>query len=151
MMESYAHHGASLHSETSFSLCPFVSSRMRPLRHWPSVCWPRCQSRWLSTTATRTCLLEALVARLERLVPAQRHEDVRGGGFEEYVPIYSISCAPRDPSLRSSSLSPGPSLAPVFGWPGPVARFPNIKRSRPCGVTEISSSPMSGPPCMQQA
>lgn len=28
-------------------------SRRRPRRRWPSACWPRCPSRWWSTTATR--------------------------------------------------------------------------------------------------
>lgn len=75
-----------------------LSEPRRPPRRWPSACWPRCRSKWLSTTATRSCRLEALAPRLERPEPAQRPEDVRGRGSELYMSIYGLSSAPRDPS-----------------------------------------------------
>lgn len=87
-----------------------VSEPRRPLRHWPSACWPRCPSRWLSTTATRNCLRAAsVVFKPEGPVPAQHHEGARRGGSEPHV---------HPQHLLSPQRPPGPSPTPVFCWSG---------------------------------
>ncbi|XP_021264491.1 copine-7 isoform X4 [Numida meleagris] len=93
---------------------PTLSHR-RPRQRWPSACWPRCPSRWWSTTATRPSPRAALSPT--PLTPAWARPSecaCMGMGTAPVPPQVTVPCRVGWPGPHVPARSPAVPVVPVL-------------------------------------
>ena len=124
--------------------CSHVPPDRHPQQRWPSVCWPRCPSRWWSSTATRSCLRVASAPTPEQPAQAQPREDTprerRPGGVPSPspAPLGPLS-TPQRPPVPQPRPAPRP---PMLLLPGSASRPPRcgMNKPRPVGSPETGAA-----------